>query len=76
VDKRWFLGLGVLMLVARAYGVPAPREIGLKASDGTQLKATYFSSGQPGPGVLLLHQNNPHSEIMGRRSRTTRGSRN
>jgi pimeloyl-ACP methyl ester carboxylesterase len=46
------------MLVARAYGVPAPREIGLKASDGTQLKATYFSSGQPGPGVLLLHQNN------------------
>jgi pimeloyl-ACP methyl ester carboxylesterase len=58
VDKRWFLGLGVLMLVARAYGVPAPREIGLKASDGTQLKATYFSSGQPGPGVLLLHQNN------------------
>jgi len=58
VDKRWFLGLGALMLVARAYGVPAPREVGLKASDGTPLKATYFSSGQPGPGVLLLHQNN------------------
>ena len=58
MDKRWFLGLGALMLVARAYGVPAPREVGLKASDGTPLKATYFSSGQPGPGVLLLHQNN------------------
>ncbi len=34
------------------------RVIDLKASDGALLKATYFSAGKPGPGVLLLHQIN------------------
>jgi len=28
----------------------------LTAGDGVKLKASYFSAGKPGPGVLLLHQ--------------------
>src|SRR5271165_1675138 len=36
---------------------PQPRVVELKTSDGTLLKATYFSAGKPGPGVLLFHQN-------------------
>ena len=30
----------------------------LKSAAGTLLKASYFSSGKPGPGVLLFHQSN------------------
>jgi pimeloyl-ACP methyl ester carboxylesterase len=37
---------------------PAPRVVELKTSDGTLLKATYYSAGTPGPGVLLFHQAN------------------
>ncbi len=37
---------------------PASRAVDLTAADGTKLKATYFSSGKPGPGVLLMHQCN------------------
>jgi pimeloyl-ACP methyl ester carboxylesterase len=37
---------------------PGPCVVDLKSADGTLLKATYFSAGQPGPGVLLFHQNN------------------
>jgi pimeloyl-ACP methyl ester carboxylesterase len=35
-----------------------PRVVDLKSADGTLLKATYFSAGKPGPGVLLFHQAN------------------
>lgn len=34
------------------------KDIDIKAADGANLKATYFSSGRPGPGMLLLHQCN------------------
>ncbi|MBV9483127.1 MAG: hypothetical protein JO249_20635 [Acidobacteria bacterium] len=44
--------------VGLAQGAPPPRAIDLTATDGTQLKATLFSTGKPGPGVLLLHQVN------------------
>jgi dienelactone hydrolase/tetratricopeptide (TPR) repeat protein len=37
---------------------PPARVVALTASDGTLLKATLFSAGRPGPGVLLLHQSN------------------
>jgi dienelactone hydrolase len=33
-------------------------DVDIKASDGVILKGTYFSPGQPGPGILLLHQCN------------------
>jgi dienelactone hydrolase len=32
--------------------------VALSAPDGVKLKATYFSPGRPGPGILLLHQCN------------------
>ena len=32
--------------------------VDLKSADGILLKATYFSAGKPGPGVLLFHQSN------------------
>ena len=37
---------------------PAGRELSVSAPDGTQLKATYYASSQPGPAVLLLHMCN------------------
>jgi pimeloyl-ACP methyl ester carboxylesterase len=41
---------------------PAPRVLGLTASDGVILKASYFAAGRPGPGMLLLHQGNRQRE--------------
>jgi dienelactone hydrolase len=39
---------------------PQKKDVDLKAEDGTNLKASYFSPGRPGPGpaILLLHQCN------------------
>ncbi len=34
------------------------RIVDVKSSDGTVLKASYFSAAKPGPGVLLFHQSN------------------
>ena len=52
--------LAILMLAAacKAQQAPAPQVVDLSAADGTKLKATFFSAGKPGPGVLLLHQCN------------------
>jgi formylglycine-generating enzyme required for sulfatase activity len=36
----------------------APRVFDLTTPDGVLLKATFFSAGKPGPGVLLFHQSN------------------
>jgi tetratricopeptide (TPR) repeat protein len=47
-----------LTLVAFAQNSSVPRVVDLKASDGTRLKASFFASAKPGPGVLLLHQSN------------------
>src|SRR5258708_19373136 len=54
------VALGILMLAAvcKAQQAPAARVVDLSAADGTKLKATFFSAGKPGPGVLLLHQCN------------------
>lgn len=52
------LGLLSLALVCAAQQTPGPRVLDLAATDGTKLKATFFSAGKPGPGVLLLHQCN------------------
>jgi tetratricopeptide (TPR) repeat protein len=42
-----------------AQNLPALRiTVDLKSADGTLFKATYFSAGKPGPGVLLFHQSN------------------
>lgn len=51
----------VAMALAVSTIVPAWAEsmdVDLEASDGTMLKATYMSPGQPGPAMLLIHQCN------------------
>ena len=42
---------------------PTPKVVSLTASDGTILKASYFASSKPGPGVLLLHQCNQQRKL-------------
>ncbi len=37
---------------------PSRKDIDVTARDGTKLRATFFSAGKPGPGVLLLHMCN------------------
>lgn len=44
-------------LLARAE-TPPPIPVTLKTPDGIALKATYYSPGREGPGILLLHQCN------------------
>src|SRR5215472_16035141 len=34
------------------------KDVDIKAEDGSTLKASYYSPGQPGPAILLLHQCN------------------
>jgi dienelactone hydrolase len=41
----------------------SPRVVDLKSPDGTSLRGTFFSSGKPGPGVLLLHQCNRQRKV-------------
>jgi len=43
-------------LTCAAKESPVPRVVDLTVADGTKLKASYFSAGNPGPGILLLHQ--------------------
>jgi hypothetical protein len=50
------LVLLTLAVACAAQQAPPPRVVDLTAADGTKLKATLFSVGKPGPGVLLLHQ--------------------
>jgi len=37
---------------------PAPKDVDIAAPDGVKLRATFFASEKPGPGVLLLHMCN------------------
>lgn len=50
------LGVLVMALTCAAKEPLGPQVVDLTASDGTKLKASYFSAAKPGPGVLLLHQ--------------------
>lgn len=50
-----------LCIASRAFA--ADRPVDLTASDGTNLKATYFAAAKPGPGVLLLHQCNRQRKV-------------
>src|SRR5687767_16021222 len=54
------LSLSILLFSSAAFAqsAPAPREVTVKAPDGTALKATYYAAAQPGPAVLLLHMCN------------------
>lgn len=48
--------VGMLAPTAAAQG--PKQDIDITAADGASLKATFYSAGKPGPGVLLLHQCN------------------
>jgi dienelactone hydrolase len=51
----------VLLLLAPslpAQSLPPPRDVTITAPDGTELRATYYDAGRPGPAVLLLHMCN------------------
>jgi dienelactone hydrolase len=60
MSKSHLVGLLFAMLIitvpCSGQKIPAPQDVDLTAPDGIKLKATYFSAGKPGPGVLLLHQ--------------------
>ena len=61
-SPRFLIVLAILLggiLSSRAQG---PHVIDLKATDGANLKATFFAA-KPGPGVLLLHQCNRQRKI-------------
>jgi dienelactone hydrolase len=57
--SRWFamcLLASLLPAAAEAQGTSSPPQVvDLKTPDGVLLKASYFSAGRPGPGLLLLH---------------------
>ena len=60
----WIMLASILpALICAAQPAPAARVIDLTAPDGVNLKATFFPSTKPGPGVLLLHQCNKQRKI-------------
>ena len=46
------------LVISAARTNSVERFVDLKTPDGTILKASYFASAKPGPGVLLFHQSN------------------
>lgn len=55
--KRLLVGILLAAVSCLAKEPPAAAKVvDLTAVDGIKLKASYFASGKPGPGVLLLHQ--------------------
>jgi dienelactone hydrolase len=60
-DPMKALSLVTMSAILCSLGLAAEtqkKDLDLKAEDGTTLKASYFSPGRPGPGILLLHQCN------------------
>jgi dienelactone hydrolase len=55
--------LALLVAATGAAQQISPQVVSLHASEGTMLKGTYFASGKPGPGVLLLHQCNQQRKL-------------
>ena len=65
-----FIRLAWALLFSAALAATSPvqaatSDIDLKAADGTLLKATYYSPGQPGPAMLLIHQCNQNRQMWG-----------
>ncbi len=49
---------GALLLACGVARADRGTDVDLKAADGTRLKATYYSAGKPGPGIVLPHMCN------------------
>jgi dienelactone hydrolase len=68
IDRSWVTRLGILLAGVLSVGTvggcrrhspPDPaHDVDIIAPDGIVLKASYFSPGKAGPGMLLLHQCN------------------
>ena len=60
VVRRFAFVVALLLLTSSLIfaAVPEPKDVDITAPDGLKLKATYYSAGKPGPGVLLLHMCN------------------
>lgn len=52
------LSLPLLLSVLTFAQSPSRKDTDITAPDGTRLRATFFSAGRPGPGVILLHMCN------------------
>ena len=63
MTPRFSLAFLLVFLTRIAVASPAQRIVDLTASDGTNLKATYFAAAKTGPGVLLLHQCNRQRKV-------------
>ena len=61
--------LAVLAGAGDSLAQAAARDLDVMAEDGARLRATYWSPGRPGPGMVLLHQCN-----MDRRAWTELGA--
>ena len=48
----------VLVFATGASAASQKKDVDIAVTDGISLKGTYFSPGQPGPAILLLHQCN------------------
>jgi dienelactone hydrolase len=58
---RFLLSFALLIFAVSGFNARAKtagRDVDIKSTDGTILKATYFAAANPGPGVLLFHQSN------------------
>jgi dienelactone hydrolase len=59
---KQLLFCSAVLIPVSVFAAPAkgtsPRLVEIKSTDGTILKASYFASAKPGPGVLLFHQSN------------------
>jgi dienelactone hydrolase len=50
--------LPTITALSLAAGLSGQKAVDIKTADGTNLKASYFSPGRPGPAIALLHQCN------------------
>ena len=57
--RRCMLPLSFIILASLATAqTPSRKDVDVTAPDGVKLRATYFSAGKPGPGVILMHMCN------------------
>ena len=56
--RRIVLAFCTMLTATSVAAQPAARDVDIHAFDGVTLKATYYSPGKPGPGVMLFHMCN------------------
>ena len=58
--KRWIITVTAALALGTGWALAAAqkKDLDIKAPDGANLKASYFSPDRPGPAILLIHQCN------------------